>query len=339
MATTTTNMAVGCVAGMPVLLTEYTVDRPLLVNERRGGENAFIRFANARCLPDLLAAVDEMLSESGPADIIGDLMSLDSAPEPLDPSRAEEVCAFFGAGRPTRTTVERTREAIEAWSLARARPVYQATENGRPCGMLNLFTPLEDLVKASEDLRRTSLLMAYLVGKTDFGTAHGMPEGDRSARMRTMAAEEPRFLHGYYESLGSNTGNAFAHIHTFNAVSQLHLYREESVESTIRSYVEAAFTLLMSDERKVMGSDLRTHWTHNTVLSAAWSYFADGLNREGGAGSIGVCRRCGRFFEQQRSTRVYCGDSCRVLALREGGGDQPERRETEVMRIRRETGR
>ena len=333
-----TNTAIGCVAGMPVLFTEFSVERTPLRNERKSDESPFVRFANARNLPELLIAVDALLGDFKFTDLFCDLIATGEKPQALEASRAEEICSFFTEGHATRTTIEKTREAIEAWSFDKAKPKHTVSFDGAEGEALNRFTPINDLVKAAEDLRRTSLLMAYLLGKTDFATAHGQQAGDRKAKMRTMADKEPQFIHSYYEKLGNNTGNILTRYALNNAVSQIHLYDEASIESTISGYVESAFTVLMSDERKTMSADLEICRTHNTVLSAAWSYFADGLNKEEGLGAIGVCKRCGKFFEQQRSTRVYCSDSCRVMALRNAcDKEEPaERYETRIAQCRRQ---
>ena len=332
-----TNMAIGCVAEMPVLFTEFSVKRAPLRNEKKSDESPFIRFANARNLPELLTAVDALLDEFGLTDLFCDLMATGEKPQVLDVSRAEEICGYFNEGHATRTTIEKTKEAIEAWSFDKAKPKFSVSVVEGKGNMLNLFTPIEDLVKAAEDLRRTSLLMAYLLGKTDFDIAHGQPVGDRKSKMRTMSDKEPQFIYNYYKKLSDNTGNVLVSFALNDTVSQIHLYDEPSIESTISSYVEAAFTILMSDERKIMTPELETIRINNTVLSAAWSYFADGLNKVGGSGAIGVCKHCGKFFEQRRSTRVYCSDSCRVMALRNADGEKPTKRyETLIARHRRQ---
>ena len=82
----------------------------------------------------------------------------------------------------------------------------------------------------------------------------------------------------------------------------------------MRNYLKGAFALMLSETTWKMGIDLRPYESPNNILAAAWSFFAKGLNKEG-RGSIGVCKRCGNFYEAERATRVYCSDSCRVSAL------------------------
>ena len=105
------------------------------------------------------------------------------------------------------------------------------------------------------------------------------------------------------------------------------------------SYVTSVFDLMMSDETRKLDRNLHPYVSSNTVLSAMWTRFANGIDQEDGAGSLGVCRRCGKFFERKRSTRLYCSESCRVMATRdraEGKGCRPEPEPTEISRARAE---
>ena len=166
---------------------------------------------------------------------------------------------------------------------------------------------------------------------------HGLPVGDRKAEMRTIDAEEPVFLHDYYEKLKNNTGNVLLGFSTHVAIKQMHLHKPADMESAVRSYVSTAFSLLMSGERKMINEcDLTTYKYHHTILSKAWSYFADGLSKEERVGAIGVCKHCHRFFEQQRNTKQFCSDSCGVMHLQSYGDEQAEDEpyETDVMRWR-----
>lgn len=327
-----TNFVLGSMGGMPALLNEYTSLRDPLRNEKTERENGFIEFANARNLPELLIALDDIhdMNDCYMTDIIPSLISMEGEkPEPLDDDDATEICSFFNDPNPTRTTLEKTREAMREWGYPKAQAAFEVMidrGNGpEPGTAMNQFFPLEDIVKASEDLRRTSLLMAWLLGKTSFKTAHGLPDGDRTAKMRTMDAEEPVYLYRYYEKLANNTGNAFDGLNIHARVDQMHLYREQDIESTVSSYVEAAFNLLLSDERTKIAPGLFVYRSSNTILSAAWTFFAEGLNKKDGPGAIGVCKHCHRFFEQQRSTKQFCSDSCRVMYLRNHEGDnEPE---------------
>lgn len=221
------------------------------------------------------------------------------------------VCSWFGDSTPTKTTLEKTREALEVWSISKAKPKYQPTIDGKTQGMLYQFTPLEDIIAAQLDLRRTSLLMAWLIGKTDFDTAmSSLESGDD-------CDEKPAYLKDYYEKLKNNSGNILYSFNMEAGLKMLHQLPEESIESFARSYVSSAFTILMSNERNVCDEGtlfIRKYF--NTAISGAWAFFATGLNKEEGASAIIVCKHCSNFFEQKRSTKQFCSDSCRVMYLR-----------------------
>ena len=331
------NIALGTVDDELMLFTDLTGMRSLLKNERESGEHPFIKFANAHNLPEFLTAVDEIYDMYGHTDFISDLMGW-YRPKSVSPDRAEEIAAMFEE-QPTRTTIEKTREALEVWYFDSLRPsdVAQTNADLNDGRIMYLCTPLRDLIEAKDDLRRTAKLMAWLVGKCTFETAHGLTPGDKNARFKTIDMEKDTYLASYYERLRNNTGNTFVDINLHSASYLLHLYDEKSIESTVRSYVEAAFSLLLSDETKKMSYYLSPFTCENTILSAAWSFFAEGLDKEDGPDSITVCKHCGRFFQQQRSTKQFCSDSCRVMYMRKHSGDQePEMRETEIARQRRE---
>lgn len=333
-----THVALGDLGDLIGVFSEFYGERAPLKNERMSEESPFIKYVNSRTLPELMIALDDLYEEFGMTDFISDLFPGNHRPVGTSGGLAEKVCGWFGDDKPTRTTLEKTREALAVWSIDRAKPKYAPTINGKPGSMLYLFTPLEDIIKAREDLRRASLLMAWLLGKTDFQTAHGLPAGDKKARLRLFDAEEPVFLHDYYEKLKNNTGNTFLGFNTHMAIDQMHLYAPESIESAVHSYVVSTFGLLMSDQRKMMNEgDLTTYNYSHTILSAAWSYFSDGLSKDEGAGSISVCKHCHRFFEQQRKTRQFCSDSCRVMYMRAHSGEEPEEEpfESQVMKFRK----
>jgi hypothetical protein len=100
-------------------------------------------------------------------------------------------------------------------------------------------------------------------------------------------------------------------------VSQMHLHSPKSIEQSVRDYVVASFDLLLSDQRKMVSTiNLIPRYHFNTILSAVWTFFADGLSKDEGVDSIRVCKHCHRFFSPKRNTRVYCSDSCRVMDSR-----------------------
>lgn len=328
--------ALGAAGDDLFLFTGLVGSRTPLKNERKSDEHPYIKFANARNLPEFMTAVDEIYAEAGLMDFICNLCG-GSRPSSIDPSEAEEVAKLFEE-KPTRTTIEKTREALQAWHFDRMEPSEDVKANlSTDMGILYLCTPLKDLIEAKEDLRRTAMLMAWLVGKCSFEMAHGLTPGDKNAQLKTIGMEKDTYLAEYYEGLRKNTGNVFVDFNLHSVTNNLHLYREEDIENTVRSYVQAAFSLLLSDETMKMSPYLKPYKSNNTILSAIWSFFAAGLDKEEGSGSIAVCKHCGRFYQQQRSTKQFCSDSCRVMHLREHAGEsKAEKRETRTTSWRRE---
>ena len=334
MKTIKTNVALGCVDGKIAVFNELYCERKPLTNEHQSDEGAFIQFANARNLPELMIAIDALVEKMYMTDFIANTYAL-KKPTEVDLSQAETVCRYFKDKTPTRITLQRTTEALCAWNITNAERKEIVLANGPDASPMYSFTFLEDIVKAREDLARTSMMSAWLLGKTDFHSLNNpLTRKDRQIHVRTMGAKEPEILHEYYEKLGENTGNIFNSFGLDFQVSQIHLYDEQSIESTISGYVRSMFNLLLSDERKVMNHDLTTGRFFNTILAAAWSFFADGLNETNGVDAICVCKHCHRFFQQKRSTKQYCSDSCRVMALREEKTEEPALYETNVMTLR-----
>lgn len=185
--------------------------------------------------------------------------------------------------------------------------------------------PLTDLVQAQQDLRRHSLLLAWLEDKATFEQAHGLTAGDKAARVHTLdltgstEKDNPSALPRYYAELAGRVDNeqdAF-NVRCIATVPQLHLYGDtEQVRKEAASYVSSAFSLLLSDEKNGMGSDLVPAVRPATILCAAWSYMARGLTNQGAPDSIGVCSHCGKFFLRRRTTKQYCSSSCRTMAQR-----------------------
>ncbi len=330
METTYTQCALGEMDGVIGVFNEFCAKRPRLKNEKLSEESAFIQFVNARNLQELMIAIDAISAEFGMTDFITDLATMGKRPMGTDGSMAKKVCKWFGEDNPTRTMLDKTREALDIWSIDKANPKFNPSPDGKPASMLYQFSLLEDIIVAQDDLRQTALLMAWLLGKTDFDAA-------RSSLTFRSEEDRPMYLQDYYNKLKNNSGNALYDFQMSQGIAFVESWPEEKWEEVIQPYVASAFTVLMSDERKVMNeADLTTYRYFNTVISAAWSYFADGLSKEGGVGAISVCNHCGRFFEQKRASKQFCGDSCRVMYLRKHGQKpKDEAPETKALRNRR----
>lgn len=304
--------ALGDVDGEIYLFFDLMGNRNLLNNEKRGTEHAFIKFANAHNLPELMTALDEIYDKYGHAEFIRDLCG-PHRPNSVSPDRAKEVALYFEKN-PTRTTIKKTQEALATWNFDKMQPsedaqMNAALNNGH---ILYFCMPFKDLIEAKEDLRRSSMLMAWLIGKCDFEMAHGLKAGDRETRFKSINDEGNTYLGDYYKRLRENTSNGFVDLNLNADISQLHLYNPKSIEGTVKCYVEAAFSLLLSDETKKMSPYLKPYSSNNTILSAIWSYFATGLDKDMGSNAISVCKHCGRFFQQERATKKFCSNSCRV---------------------------
>ena len=302
--------------------------REPLRNERATEEHPFVDFANARNLPELLGSLDAIYGTGrfDGVDFISDRGGTD-APCPVDAGDAEAIARLFES-KPTKTTVAKTAEAIAAWSIEGA----VCSERQWRC------IPLADIVQARRDLNRTCLIMAWLLGKTDFDTAHGLTRGDKGSRVETIDLESRTDLGDYYRGLASSPGNAFDSISIRLAgrqIARLNLYDPKSIERTAAAYTRCTFNLLLSDTHRRMGELLDNATSSNTVLSAIWCFFAEGLGTEDSPNSIMVCRKCRHFFTQQRSTKQYCSNSCRIMALRHPEV-VAEAEETEISRKRKE---
>lgn len=319
------------------LFVDLAGSRPLLKNEKQSSEHPFIKFVNARALPDFMAAIDEIYDGYGHADFISDLTGT-YRPAAISPDRAREIAKYFDP-QPSYTIIEKTREALEVWNFDKLQPSEDAKMNASLNKNMLLYTcmPLKDLIEAKEDLRRTSQLMAWLVGKSTFEMAHGLEKGNKNLEFKTLDNVEGTYLGKYYHALRNNSANLYVDMNLRSSVNSLHLYNETDIENTVRIYVRAAFSLFLSDETKKMSYSLRPYMSHNNILSAMWSYFATGLDKEAGSGAIGMCKHCGRFFQQARQTKKFCGNSCRVMYMKKNSGQPKSERpvETQTSRMRR----
>ena len=314
-----TNVALGCVGGKIAIFNELYCERKLLTNEHQSKENPFIQFINAKNLPELMISIDALVEKMGMTDFITALFP-QTKPTATDSTKAKVVCRYFESKTPTRTTLQRTIEALEAWNIGHAKQKDIVLTNDPDASPMYIFTFLEDIVKAKEDLANISMTMAWLLEKTDFQSlSKVLTHENKKNQIRSMGEKEPETLYDYYKQLGENTGNLFDSFGLdLNPLADLiHSCNENDARSNVTGYVRCMFNLLLSDERKIINYDLSTGCFFNTILSAAWSFFADGLNETNGIDPICVCKHCHRFFQQKRSTKQYCSDSCRVMALRD----------------------
>ena len=310
--------------------------RKQLRNERSVEGDPYVALVNARMLPDFMLAYELVRGEDDDTDFTEDFFVTD--PEPVTYDDVPAICAMFGDESPTKTTVAKTREAIATWGIENI-----SDESGDPFDMLDgtehrnyMCTPLSIMTEALDDLRRHALLLSWLVGKTDLASAHGLPTGDKKARFKTLYKAKDEQLLGYYEELGGAPANNYNYMNAKGAIAveQMHLYGRTQdghmvIERDVASYVTAAFNIMMSDRTCKLDRDMHPYTSSNTLLSAIWTRFAEGIDQEDGPGSLGICLRCGKFFERKRNTKLYCSESCRVMATRDRASGIPGRPEPE----------
>ena len=316
---TRTHFGIGSANGCPVLLPEYEVSRAAMPNEPQASESPFVALVNARCLQDFLIALDDVMDMFGATDILGDTPWLADVPAPADTHHARLVCSYFSQSKPSKTTLKKTRDALEAWSIS----------NGESCNRLspgepmNLFVPVEDVVKAVEDLRNAAILLAWLKGKTADEVVVSEIGRDTSGLVRSIDAEQPPFLASYYSGLMKSSSPVLALMCSSSALNS-GVTECSLSDEYVRSYVEGAFSVLMSDERSFMAPNLQPGRMHRSVMSAAWSHFASGLSLDEGPNTIGVCKHCHKFFEKQRKTKQFCSNSCRISHLKKATPVPPQ---------------
>lgn len=285
-------------------------------------DDPFVELVNASNLRELLLAYEALRMREEELFFIEYRSEEDMKPVPL--SAAREICSLFEDSNPSRGTLEKTREAINAWSAESLVDLSGESAWGGPTKALPMFnfktiyecTPLRTIVKAMDDLRRHSMLLAWLVGKTDFATAHGLQAGKESARFERLGEGDPKDLSDYYKELGESPCNDDNRFTIRTDVSRMHLLDPAEAEEPVKKYVRAAFDLVLSDETRKLNDDMVPQLSCNTLLCAAWSHMATGISQGSGPGAIGVCKHCGKFFESQRATKQYCSESCRVMATR-----------------------
>ncbi len=284
------------------LYTNVIGSRKCLKKEKNNNEHPFIKFANAKNLPELMISMDEIYQLNEVPihrEFISDLSGL-YKPNIIVPSEAKTISKMFEEN-PTRTTLAKTEEAIKVWGF----------ENGDKItnGELYICTPLDELLQAKKDLSEASLVLAWLLKKCDLNQLSKF-------NLKTIDIKSNNYLSEFYKNLLNNTGNEFLEIDINNAKLPAKPNCSQKSKDTISQYISSVFSLLLSDVTKKMTFDLKIYSAYNSIISQIWSFFADGLCETDLKNQIGVCKNCGNFFTLQRSTKQYCSDSCRVIALR-----------------------
>lgn len=313
--------------------------RRSLKNEKNPGEDPYVALVNAKTLHELMLAYEQIRLDDAETPFVSGHCVVD--PQPVTYEDVRGIYALFGDERPTKTAAAKIRDAIDVWSMdniVEGSGELLETSDGERHRLFNC-TPLSIMIEALDDLRRHALLLSWLVGKTDFASAHGLPVGDRGAKFKKLGDAGEKDLASYYGQLEEAPGNYQNGINANIQIQQMHLYEPAMIERDLACYVASVFDLLMSDDTRKLDRDLRPYMSCNTLIAAAWTRFAKGVSQEDGSGALGICRRCGKFFEQQRNTKQYCSESCRVMATRdraEGILGRPDPEPTEVSKRRAE---
>ena len=329
-----TNVALGSIDGEIAVFNEFYCERDLLTKEQKRSEHPFIQFANARNLPQLMIALDAMTQEMYMTDFIPAMFPR-KKPAGVKSYQAEAVCRLFEDKVPTKTMLQRSVEALNAWDISHAKCKEHLLTQDKNAILFYFCTPLKDIIMAKKDLVNTSMMFAWLIEKIDFQVLHDHLTCNGTMDHFYIASDKDApNLCEYYKKLANNTGNELWSNVLTCSTAVMNLDNEQKADQVLSEYVQKMFALLLSDERKVIFSDLTTHYYSNTILSAAWSFFSDGLNEVNKVDPINVCEQCHRFFQKKRSTKRYCSDSCRVMALKDSKSKNPSSFKTTVMCMR-----
>lgn len=321
-----TTIALADAPGDILVLHGVNAIRAPLYKEASIEDNSLIEMVNARTLPELLLSYEAARRRFETIGFTTDLSTPD--PSSLQVEKGLEVVREVFESTPlTKTALTHARDAIEVWNYSNLKGMYgEAFADVKGVEHEGyLCTPLSLIVEGMNDLRRHALLLAWLVGKVDFATAHGLTDGDKKAKFKRIFEAKSSSLREYYKNLAAAPGNFYTQLNANAAVEQLHLYHPDSIESTAAGYVRSVFSLMLSDETMKMNELMRLESSFNTLLSAAWGYMAEGICKDDGPGSIMVCRRCGRFFTRKRKTAKYCSSSCRSMDQRDRAAGVPVR--------------
>lgn len=292
--------------GEPLVFFGIDSGREICQGEDAGSaEHPFLRFANSRSFPDMMSALDDMLSQR-PGDELYPLLY--GIYDPCLEVDRKLVAELFYGGSPTRTDMRNVDSALKAWRFPE-----HALPKGRGEGWKLCCLPLRDVIEAREDLYNHCMLLAWSVGKASFRQAIGCGEDGGAVRFRALNETRHSTLGEYYASLSRNSGSEFSTVMLhYGPIKNIDQCRINEADPFLDLYVASAFDLLLSDTtERLDAATKRPHIKSNTVLAEAWLYLAERITKDPGVGAVAVCPYCGRLFEQRRSTKVFCGESCR----------------------------
>lgn len=342
-----TRTAVGDLGGVTCVFFNLEGERSIYPGETEHVEHPYVQFANAGTFPELMAALDRLYEE----DEIPDLypyLGTNSRPERT--TDAKRVAGIFDEA-PSRRSVDRVKSCLGLWAFDDSKPdadsqkdidnilkhVKVWNENADDPSELRSedprdnhlkpFLPLADVARARYDLYLTSRLLAWLVGKIPFELAHsqGDPLGhgvrmeDRS-HLDLIDIREETTIGEYYRKLAKreqNKGASYFLVGKRLPMAMMNDYAETSMRQDAGTYVSLAYSMLLSDTHEKLTSHYGSKPTlgtfHATLLSSMWSYMANAICKEPGAGSVTACLHCGKLIQQERASRKFCSKSCSHL--------------------------
>jgi hypothetical protein len=342
-----TRTAVGDLGGVTYVFFNLEGERGLYPGETEHEEHPYIQFANAGTFPELMAALDRLYDKD---DVPCLYPYLGTTSKPEKTTNAKKVASVFEEA-PSRRMIDRVKAAIEIWSFENSKPdaesqdeidsvVRQIAERNKYVEddselysedpkdhHWKPFLPLADIARARYDLYLTSRLLAWLVDKIPFELAHsqGEPVG-KGVRMEDrphldlIDIREETTIGEYYRELAKreqNKGASYFLVGKHLPMARMNDYREINMRQDAGQYVSLAYSMLLSDTHDKMtsyyGSKPELSNYHATLLSSMWSYMANAICKEPGAGSVTVCLHCGKLIQQERASRKFCSKSCSHL--------------------------
>lgn len=334
-----TRTAIGDLNGKTYVFFYMNGERSTYGQEAPHDEHPYLQFVNAKTFPELMASLDRLYENEDTPPLFPFLGTLERPSLTTDAkkiARTVDSCA-------SRRQIERVRDCLGLWAFGDKTPddAFQADIEKRVKMKSELnryrnpsfglyseesednhwkpFLPLEDIVTAKNDLYLTSRLLCWLMDKTSFEAAHGLGDVDTVISRDERPALPLIDVHAkstvgdYYSGLASREQNKMAQhllIGPDYHVARMNEYREGDIRDDVASYVECAFSMMLSDvhEDVVIERGKKPRWIANnaTLLSDMWSFMAEHICKEPGKDAITVCPFCGKLFQQVRKTKKYC---------------------------------
>ena len=342
-----TRTAIGDLGGVTYVFFNLEGERSLYPGETEHEEHPYIQFANAGTFPELMASLDRLYDKDD-IPVLYPYLGTNSHPEKTTDARA--VASVFDDA-PSRRMVDRVKASLGLWAFEDSKPDAETQKEidsileqvkmwndhaddpserrsvDPKDNHLKPFLPLADIARARYDLYLTSRLLAWLVGKIPFELAHSQGESVGSGvrmedrpHLDLIDIREETTIGEYYRDLAKreqNSGAQYFLVGKRLPMAMMNDYQEASMRQDASHYVSLAYNMLLSDTHERItcryGSNPVLGTYHATLLSSMWSYMANAICKEPGAGSVTVCLHCGKLIQQERASRKFCSKSCSHL--------------------------